>query len=116
MPVAEVVATLTRYARLVCAPVRTATTVHAVRALSRASRSRPTTTSCTPGQWCWRPGRAGRQAIPGIADAVPESITMLTPLTYRDPGQLPEGGVLVVGASATGIQLAGPIPPVWAPR
>ncbi|MGH3184456.1 MAG: pyridine nucleotide-disulfide oxidoreductase, partial [Streptosporangiaceae bacterium] len=40
------------------------------------------------------------------ADAVPSSITTLTPLSYRDPGQLPDGGVLVVGASATGVQLA----------
>ena len=29
-----------------------------------------------------------------------------TPLDYRNPDQLPEGGVLVVGASATGVQLA----------
>ena len=36
-------------------------------------------------------------------------MTTLTPLTYRDPGQLPDGGVLVVGASATGVQLAGEI-------
>ncbi|HJZ26889.1 MAG TPA: NAD(P)-binding domain-containing protein, partial [Streptosporangiaceae bacterium] len=35
MPVAEVVATLTRYARLVCAPVRTATTVRTVRATAQ---------------------------------------------------------------------------------
>ena len=34
---------------------------------------------------------------------------MLTPLTYRDPGQFPDGGVLVVGASATGVQIAGEI-------
>jgi putative flavoprotein involved in K+ transport len=33
----------------------------------------------------------------------------LTPLAYRDPGQLPDGGVLVVGASATGVQLASEI-------
>ena len=44
--------------------------------------------------------------IPGIADAIPPSIATLTPLTYRDPDQLPDGGVLVVGASATGVQLA----------
>jgi putative flavoprotein involved in K+ transport len=48
-------------------------------------------------------------AIPGVADAVPPWMTTLTPLTYRDPGQLPDGGVLVVGASATGVQLAGEI-------
>jgi putative flavoprotein involved in K+ transport len=47
--------------------------------------------------------------IPRTADAVPPSITMLTPLTYRDPGLLPDGGVLVVGASATGVQLASEI-------
>ena len=38
MPVAEVVATLTRYARLVGAPVRAATTVHAVRAVAAGLR------------------------------------------------------------------------------
>ena len=51
-------------------------------------------------------GACNLPAIPGIADAIPPSITTLTPLTYRDPGQLPDGGVLVVGASATGVQLA----------
>ena len=30
----------------------------------------------------------------------------LTPFEYRNPTQLPDGGVLVVGASATGVQLA----------
>jgi putative flavoprotein involved in K+ transport len=30
----------------------------------------------------------------------------VTPFDYRNPGALPEGGVLVVGASATGVQLA----------
>ena len=33
-------------------------------------------------------------------------MTTVTPLAYRHPGQLPDGGVLVVGASATGVQLA----------
>jgi putative flavoprotein involved in K+ transport len=31
---------------------------------------------------------------------------MVTPIEYRRPEDLPEGGVLVVGASATGIQIA----------
>ena len=37
---------------------------------------------------------------------VPASIECFTALDYRNPDQLPEGGVLVVGASATGVQLA----------
>jgi hypothetical protein len=34
-------------------------------------------------------GTCNQPAIPGTVSAVPPSITMLTPLTYRDPGQLP---------------------------
>jgi putative flavoprotein involved in K+ transport len=37
---------------------------------------------------------------------VPHGITMLTPSDYRNPDQLPDGGVLVVGASASGVQIA----------
>jgi putative flavoprotein involved in K+ transport len=33
-------------------------------------------------------------------------VRQLTPFDYRDPARLPDGGVLVVGASATGVQLA----------
>jgi putative flavoprotein involved in K+ transport len=44
--------------------------------------------------------------VPALAKAVPPSIQSFTPFTYRNPNDLPEGGVLVVGASATGVQLA----------
>jgi putative flavoprotein involved in K+ transport len=44
--------------------------------------------------------------VPDTATGVPSSIFTLTSLAYRNPGQLPPGGVLVVGASATGTQLA----------
>jgi putative flavoprotein involved in K+ transport len=37
---------------------------------------------------------------------VPASIAQLTPFDYGHPGHLAQGGVLVVGASATGVQLA----------
>jgi putative flavoprotein involved in K+ transport len=41
-----------------------------------------------------------------VREAVPASIACITPFDYRNPGSLPEGGALVVGASATGVQLA----------
>ena len=44
--------------------------------------------------------------VPSLRQAVPGSIECVTPLDYRNPDQLPEGGVLIVGASATGVQLA----------
>jgi putative flavoprotein involved in K+ transport len=51
-------------------------------------------------------GACNRPTVPELANAVPESVEQLTPFSYRDPAQLPDGGVLVVGASATGVQLA----------
>ncbi len=50
--------------------------------------------------WCDQP------AIPASAGALARDIHQLTPAEYRNPGSLPSGGVLVVGASATGVQLA----------
>ncbi|MBV9356038.1 MAG: NAD(P)-binding domain-containing protein [Chloroflexi bacterium] len=109
MPVAGVVATLTRYARLVGAPVRTATPVHTVRAAPEGFEIQANGDVIRARAVVLATGACNLPAIPGIAAAVPASITTLTPLAYRDPGQLPDGGVLVVGASATGVQLAGQI-------
>jgi putative flavoprotein involved in K+ transport len=109
MPAAGVVATLTGYARVVGAPVRTATTVHTLRAVPQGFQIRANDDLVRAQAVVLATGACILPAIPGIADAIPPSIMMLTPLAYRDPGQLPEGGVLVVGASATGVQLAGEI-------
>ncbi|MGE5289815.1 MAG: flavin-containing monooxygenase [Micromonosporaceae bacterium] len=106
MPVADVVATLSRYARLSGAPVRTATTVHTVRTAAQGFEIRANDDLLYARAVVLATGACTLPAIPGVADAVPPSITTLTPLTYRDPGHLPDGGVLVVGASATGVQLA----------
>ena len=50
--------------------------------------------------WCDRP------AIPVASLRLDPSIEQLAPADYRRPGQLAAGGVLIVGASATGVQLA----------
>jgi putative flavoprotein involved in K+ transport len=44
--------------------------------------------------------------VPRVGAVLPAGIAQLTPLQYRNPGQVEAGGVLVVGASATGLQLA----------
>src|SRR4029077_17815327 len=51
-------------------------------------------------------GACNRTAVPALREGVPASVKQLTTFGYRHPGQLPDGGVLVVGASATGVQLA----------
>ncbi|MCP5081341.1 MAG: NAD(P)-binding domain-containing protein [Alphaproteobacteria bacterium] len=44
--------------------------------------------------------------VPGFAGALPQAIQSLDLLTYKTPDQIGDGGVLVVGASASGAQLA----------
>jgi putative flavoprotein involved in K+ transport len=44
--------------------------------------------------------------VPRMARSLSGSILQLTPSTYKNPESLPPGGVLVVGGSATGVQLA----------
>jgi putative flavoprotein involved in K+ transport len=109
MPAADVVATITAYARLAGAPVRTATTVHTLRTGPRGFEIQANDDLLHARAVILATGACTLPAIPGAAAAVPPSITTLTPLAYRNPGQLPDGGVLVVGASATGIQLASEI-------
>jgi putative flavoprotein involved in K+ transport len=109
MPAAEVVATLSSYARYIGAPVRTATTVRTVRAVPQGFEIRAADDVLHARAVVLATGACNLPAITRVADAVPRSIMALSALTYRDPGQLPDGGVLVVGASATGVQLAGEI-------
>ncbi len=51
-------------------------------------------------------GACNIASVPACAARVPATIDTLTSMQYRNVGQLAPGGVLVVGASATGIQLA----------
>jgi putative flavoprotein involved in K+ transport len=50
--------------------------------------------------WCDLP------AVPDIARDMARDLLQLAPRNYRDPAGLPPGGVLVVGASSSGVQLA----------
>lgn len=51
-------------------------------------------------------GHSDIPAVPAMAQYWPPSTRQITPATYKNPNELPWGGVLVVGASATGVQLA----------
>jgi putative flavoprotein involved in K+ transport len=106
MTAGEVTDFIERFAKVSNSPVRTGENVTSVR---RADAGYTVTTSL---------GEIGCQAVviasgacnepvvPQFRGAVPASIEQLTPFDYRDPVSLPDGGVLVVGASATGVQLA----------
>jgi putative flavoprotein involved in K+ transport len=106
MTVEEVTAFIERFAAVSRAPVRAGANVTSVR---RTDGGYQVTTS--RGEIRCRAvviasGACNRPAVPPLRDAVPPSVEQFTPFDYRDPAKLPDGGVLVVGASATGVQLA----------
>ena len=47
-----------------------------------------------------------RSVVPAIARRLPDAVESVDTSAYRNPTQLPEGAVLVVGASASGVQIA----------
>jgi putative flavoprotein involved in K+ transport len=107
MTVREVTEFIERFAKVSRAPVRTATNVTAVR---RADDGGYHVTTSRGEIRCRTvviaSGACNQPSVPPLKDAVPASVAQLTPFDYRDPAALPDGGVLVVGASATGVQLA----------
>jgi putative flavoprotein involved in K+ transport len=101
---------LEEYAAGFAAPVVEGTTVEEVRASGRSrSRYRVATDD---GTWHTQhlvvaTGPHGRSAIPaGLGSADLGSTSVLTARDYRNPIQVTPGGVLVVGASASGVQIA----------
>jgi putative flavoprotein involved in K+ transport len=106
MTMEEVAEFIERFAAVSRAPVRTGMNVTSVR---RTDDGYHVTTG--HGEIRCRAvviasGACNRPAVPAFSEAVPEVVEQLTPFDYRDPAKLPDGGVLVVGASATGVQLA----------
>lgn len=51
-------------------------------------------------------GAASRPHVPQIAEQLPRDILQVTPDRYKRASDLPPGGVLVAGASASGVQIA----------
>jgi putative flavoprotein involved in K+ transport len=109
MTMGEVIDFIDRFAALSRAPVRTGTTVTSVR---RTEDGYHVTTD--RGEIACRTlviatGACNRPAVPRLHQAVPATVGQVTPFDYRSAETLPDGGVLVVGASATGVQLAAEI-------
>ena len=109
MSMAEVVAFIAGFAARSQAPVRTHTTVTSLTAVDDGYRVETSADDFRSRSVVIASGACNVPTVPPLASAVPTSIAQLTPFDYRNPSQLPDGGVLVVGASATGVQLAAEI-------
>lgn len=106
MTMPQINAYLGRYAVAVAAPVERQTTVTSVRVDGFGYR-----VATDRGDWrcdnvILATGACASAQIPDVAQAVPDAIVQLTPQSYKTPDQIAPGGVLVVGASASGTQIA----------
>jgi putative flavoprotein involved in K+ transport len=102
----EVVSFLDLYARKSRAPVQEHARVVSVRSAGRGFR-----VTTTAGTWHARAvvvatGYCDLPTRPAAAAGLSGCLTQVFPHQYKTPRSLPPGGVLVVGASATGLQLA----------
>jgi putative flavoprotein involved in K+ transport len=106
MTMGEVVAFISRFAVVADAPVRTHTVVTSVRRAGDRYHVSTNHGDLRCRSVVLASGACNLPSVPAVRQGVPASIESFTPLDYRNPHQLPEGGVLIVGASATGVQLA----------
>jgi putative flavoprotein involved in K+ transport len=106
MTTGEVVELIDRFAARARVRVRTGTNVTSVRRTDDGYEMTTSGGEIRSRTAVIASGACNHPTVPGFAHAVPAEVQQLTTFNYRDPAQLPEGGVLVVGASATGVQLA----------
>ena len=109
MSMPDVIGFIKAYAEYCRAPVLSGTEVTSVRRRERGYR-----VVTNRGEWRTRAlvvasGAFNLPSVPRIGRGFPDSIVQLSTHDYRCPEQLDGGGVLVVGASATGLQLAAEI-------
>jgi putative flavoprotein involved in K+ transport len=102
----EVVDFIAGYATAISAPVRTFTRVTSVRRVDSGYLVR-----ASQGDWLCRAvvlasGACNLARVPAFADRTPRHVASLTSKDYRNPRQVADGGVLVVGASSSGTQIA----------
>jgi putative flavoprotein involved in K+ transport len=101
----EVIDFIAGYAKAISAPLRTHTTVTSVRRTETGYLLRT-----DQGDWHCQAvvlasGTCNIARVPSFANPLPSTIVSLTAQQYRNPDQI-EGGVLVVGASSSGTQIA----------
>jgi putative flavoprotein involved in K+ transport len=102
----EVAELITRFATHVRAPVRTNADVSSVRSADGGYRLTTSQGELQARTVVIASGACNRAAVPAFAASVPPEVEQLTTFDYRNPSQLADARVLIVGASATGVQLA----------
>jgi putative flavoprotein involved in K+ transport len=106
MTMPEIVERISGFAAAISAPVRTHTTVTSVSRVDGRYHVATDEGEIRCRSVVLASGAANLPHVPKVREVVPPRIECFTAFDYRSPESLPRGGVLVVGASATGVQLA----------
>ncbi len=97
---------LTRYGQSFDAPVRGQTEVESVQIGEGGFRLRSNQGELRARAVVIASGANGRQRVPAIADRLSTAVRQLSSKDYRNADQIEPGRVVVVGASASGAQIA----------
>ena len=106
MSVADLIDLFEGYAASFAPPVEEQTTVESVRRSGDGYEVRTDQGTWWAANVVIATGHCGHPLVPDAAGGLDPDVHQLTSNRYRNPAELPDGGVLVVGASSTGLQLA----------
>jgi putative flavoprotein involved in K+ transport len=107
-PGREIVRFIQDYAIFIKAPTRCGVEVTSLEQTSNSGRYLLTTNNATieAANVVIATGPYQQAAIPAMSSDVPKNIFQVHSSAYRNPNQLPQGAVLVVGSGASGCQIA----------
>jgi putative flavoprotein involved in K+ transport len=106
MAAGDVAELVTTYSSTIDAPVHTHTPVRSIQAHRGGYEVRADNGTWLAATVVLASGACNRPSVPPMASALTTDVMSITPMDYRGPDALPGGGVLVVGAAATAVQLA----------
>lgn len=106
MSIPQLITFFERYASSSSAPIVTGTAVQSVERAGNGFRVVTNNGEWSASSVVMATGYCDLPFVPAASRKVPPSILQISTANYRSPEQLPSGGVLVVGASSSGVQIA----------
>ncbi|OJF93782.1 MSMEG_0569 family flavin-dependent oxidoreductase [Pararhizobium antarcticum] len=102
----EILAYVDRFVKKVNAPVFEGTSVTSLEKVGNLFRIQSSAGSVTADSVILATSLYSQPFVPRAGERLPEGITQIHTADYRNPAQLPEGAVIVVGSGQSGCQIA----------
>lgn len=102
----EIVAYVDRFVKKVDAPVFEGTSVTALEKVGDVFRIESSAGTVTADSVVLATSLYSQPFVPRAAERLPDGVTQIHTADYRNPAQLPPGGVIVVGSGQSGCQIA----------